>query len=58
MGRTALLIVGRYSLKTHQIFVINCTFKFIDAVASIDIALLPFNKTVIVNFLTIKEWLG
>ena len=52
MGRTALLIVGRYSLKTHQIFVINCTFKFINAAVSIDIALLPFNRAV--NFINSK----
>ena len=52
MGRTALLIVGRYSLTTQQIFVINCTFKFINAAVSIDIALLPFNRNV--NFINCK----
>ena len=46
MGGTALSILGRYSITTKQIFAINCTFKFIDAGVSVDIALLPFNKTV------------
>ena len=49
MGGPALSILGRYSLTTKQIFVINCTFKFIDAVVSIYVTLLPFNKTV--NFI-------
>ena len=49
MGETALFVIGKYSLTTQQIFVINCTFKFIDAAVSIDIVLLPFNRAV--NFI-------
>ena len=47
MDRRALYIIGRYSLTTKQIFVTNCTFKFIDNTApAITISLSPFNKTI------------
>ena len=46
MDRTALYIKGRYSLTTKQIFVTNCTFKFISArFSAIIILLSPFNRT-------------
>ena len=47
MDRRALFIKGRYSLTTKQIFVTNCTFKFIGNIApAITISLSPFNKTI------------
>ena len=47
MDRRALFIKGRYSLTTKQIFVTNCTFKFIGSTApAITISLSPFNKTI------------
>ena len=47
MDRTALYIKGRYSLTTKQIFVTNCTFKFISASFSAIVIFLlsPFNGT-------------
>ena len=53
MDETALIIKGRYSLTTKQIFVTNCTFKFISAPDhAIYILLSPFNK--IVSFINCK----
>ena len=48
MDQTALYIKGRYSLTTKQIFITNCTFKFISTsnTPAILIFLPPFNQTV------------
>ena len=48
MDRRALSITGRYYLTTKQIFVINCTFKFISAInaPAIKISFSPFNKAI------------
>ena len=48
MDRRALSITGRYYLTTKQIFVINCTFKFISTstASAIIISFSPFNKAI------------
>ena len=52
MNQRALVIRGKLSLTTKQIFVINCTFELIIADLAIRVFVSPFNKTV--NFINCK----